>query len=266
MRKIAKIMLISLTLVLLISSLGVAAEESTLDKILDRGKLIVGTAPGYFPFEMIDDQGDVMGFDIDIAKAIAEKLDVELEVKNFQWAGVIPAIQSRKVDMIIAGMTITPERALKVTFSESYFDTGLAMLVNKENSEVESWSDLDKDSMKIGVCLGQTSDFYAEQFFENAEIRKYQGSERLAMAVTSGKVDAGIHDEPWVLIYAKKNPKNIFALTESRAKQSLGFALPKNDLVFKTWLDSFLTYYRQTPEYQQAYNYWFVDMPWLETK
>lgn len=245
---------------------ALAEEMTTLEKIKDREKIIIGTAPGYFPFEMIDNQGEVMGFDIDMAEAIADQLGVELEIKSFQWAGVIPALQTGKVDMLIAGMTITPKRALKVTFSQPYFDTGLAMLVNENVEGITSWKELDKKGVKIGVCLGQTSDFYAESYFENAEIVKYQGSENLALAVMSSKVEAGIHDEPWVLIAAQKNKEKTYAVTEVHAKQSLGLTLPYNDLEFKAWIDSFLTYYKQRPEYQQSYDYWFVDMPWLDQK
>jgi len=241
-----------------------AGEMTTLEKISERGKIIVGTAPGYFPFEMIDDNGEVMGFDIDMAEAIASELGVDLEIKSFQWSGVIPALQTGKVDMLIAGMTITPGRALKVTFSDPYFDTGLAMLVNNNVEGITSWEELDNEDSKIGVCLGQTSDFYAESYFQNAEIAKYQGSENLALAVMSGKVDAGIHDEPWVLIAAQKNKDKTYAVTEVHAKQSLGMTLPHNDLEFKVWIDSFLTYYKQRPEYQESYNYWFVDMPWMD--
>jgi len=251
-------------LILMLTGIAFASEVSVMEKIKERGKLIVGTTPGYFPFEMIDDEGKIIGFDVDIANAMAEELGVKVEIVNYQWAALISALQIGKIDIIIAGMTITPSRALKVSFSDSYFDCGLAMLVNKKHKGVKSWSELDKKGIKIAVSLGQTSDFYASKFFKNAEIKKFQGSEKIALAVTNGQVDAAIHDEPWVLVYAKKNPEKIFPLLEKHGLQSLGFAIPLNDFIFKTWLDSFLIYFKQSAEYKDLYDYWFINMPWLE--
>lgn len=251
-------------LILMLTGVAFASEVSVMDKIKERGKLIVGTDPGYFPFEMIDDKGKTVGFDVDIAKAVAKELDVNVEIVNYKWATLISALQMGKIDIIIAGMTITPSRALQVSFSIPYFDCGLAMLVNTKHEGIESWSELDKKGMKIAVCLGQTSDFYATKFFKNAEIKRFEGSEKIALAVTIGQVDAAIHDSPWVLTIAKRNPENKFPLLEEHGLQSLGFAIPLNDFAFKIWLDSFLVHFRQSAEYDDLYNYWFIDMPWLE--
>lgn len=260
----SKVLIVLVVMALAFSAVALAGEKSTLRMIQERGVLKVGTAPGYFPFEMIGDDGQIIGFDIDIARAIADALEVELEVVPFEWSGVIPALTTGKVDLIIAGMTITPKRALKVTFTNPYFKTGLAMVVNKKNKGVTSWADLDKEDKKIGVCLGQTSDFYAEKFFKKARILKYQGSENLALAVATGKVDAGIHDQPWILIRAKKHPDVMYALPEPQTVENLGIALPYNDLEFKVWLDTFLLDFLNSPKYKELYDYWFVDMPWMK--
>lgn len=250
-----------------VAALGVtqsaAAGKSTLELVKERGVLRVATAPGYFPFEMIDKDGKIIGFDIDMARAIAQELGVKLEVIPFEWAGIIPALTTGKADLIIAGMTITPQRAEKVSFTIPYFRTGQAMIVNKKHKGVKSWADMDKEGMKIGVNLGQTGDFAAEKFFKKAQIVKFQGSENLALAVATGKVDAGIHDQPWILITAKKHSGTMYALPEPQTVEDLGIALPHGDTEFKNWLDAFLKDFLNSPKYKELYNYWFIDMPWM---
>lgn len=256
--------LIIMGLVLILTSIVFASEVSVMDKIKERGKLIVGTAPGYFPFEMIDDKGKLIGFDIDIANIIAEELGVELELENYKFPTLISALQVGKIDIIIAGMTIIPSRALSATFTDPYFDNSLIMLIHNRHKGVKSWSELDKKGIKIAVPLAQTADLYASKFFKNAEIRRFEGEEKVALAVINGQVDATIHDESSGLIYAKRNPENIFPLLEEHCLQSAGFVIPLNDYAFKFWLDAFLVHFRQSVKYDDLYNYWFIDMPWLE--
>jgi polar amino acid transport system substrate-binding protein len=257
-------MLIIVGLILMLTGIAFAGDVSVMEKIKEREKLIIGTDPGYFPFEMVDNEGNIVGFDVDIAEAIATELGVELEVSVMQFRNLISALNMEKIDMIIAGMTITPGRALEATFSDSYFDCGLAMLVNEKHKGIKSWSELDKKGVVIAVSIGQTADFYSTKFFKNAEVRRIEGSQNCALAVSNGQVDAAVHDSPWVLVYAKKNPDHVFPLLEEHGLQSLGFAIPLNDYAFKIWLDSFLIHFKQSAEYEDLYDYWFISMPWLD--
>ena len=99
--------------------------------IKQRGKLIVGTATGYYPFEMVDKDGKLVGFDIDISKAFAKELGVEVEFQNYSFAGLIPAIQSGKIDIVLAGMAITDKRKEAIDYTDPYYMAGQAVLVNK---------------------------------------------------------------------------------------------------------------------------------------
>ncbi|MFS8581018.1 MAG: transporter substrate-binding domain-containing protein, partial [Novibacillus thermophilus] len=143
---------------------------STIDQVLDKGKLVVGTAPGYYPFEMKDMNGEFVGYDIDVAKAIAEALDVEVEFQQFGFDGLIPALQTGEIDMILAGMTIRGDRALSVSFSDPYHTTGQVVMLPKDDTDTKSWEDLDQPNKKIAVSLGTTGALLAKQIFQDAEI------------------------------------------------------------------------------------------------
>jgi polar amino acid transport system substrate-binding protein len=98
--------------------------------------LKVGTGAGYYPFEMLDKSGKIVGFDMDIAQAMADSLGVELEVVDFKdFDAILPALGAGQIDMILAGMTITPQRAQAVNFSQPYFQSGQSVLVNNKHKD-----------------------------------------------------------------------------------------------------------------------------------
>src|SRR5258706_7508683 len=121
---------------LLLCSSAIAAdqalwEKSTLNQVLRRGELRVGTEAGYMPFEMRDKQGNIIGFDIDLAKKMASVLKVKVTFVNTQWDGIIPALLTDKFDILMGGMTITAERNVQVNFSKPYVVIGQPGLLAK---------------------------------------------------------------------------------------------------------------------------------------
>ena len=108
----------------MMSGVAFADTPSTLDTVQKAKKIVIGSAPGYLPFEMMDKQGNFIGYDIDLGRAIAKSLGVEVEFRQFEFSGLIPALQTGDIDMFIAGMTIRGDRALAVSFSNPYYATG----------------------------------------------------------------------------------------------------------------------------------------------
>ena len=146
--------------------------DSTYDRIKSRGKLVVATSPSYFPFEIYNKENELIGYDIDVARFIAKELDVELELIPFEWDGIVPALTTKKVDVIIACMNITEERSKVVSFSKPYFTADLGLLINEKYKQagIHSWRDLDLQDIKIAVMQGTTAHFYAEKYFEKAQV------------------------------------------------------------------------------------------------
>lgn len=187
---------------------GGKGEESDVEKIKKRGKLIVGTSADFPPFEFVDEKtNEIVGFDIDIAKAIAEKLGVQLEVKDIKFDALIPALQNGEIDMIIAGMTITEERAKVADFSEPYFEADQAVLVKADNEEIKSADDL--AGKKIGVQSGTTGELWVDENLVKAgkvsedNVKRYNKFIEAILALKKGDVDAVVIDKPVAEAYAK---------------------------------------------------------------
>ncbi len=186
------------------------------------GTLKFGTAAVTEPMSFVDGDRNVVGFDIEFATYIAQKLGKQIELVNMEFGAMIPALISGKVDMVGAGLSITEERAKKVLFSESYYPSGLAVLVKDDSGKQEPAGkgklrtvDDIKDK-KIGVLLGSVYDGYATRTYPQAKVLQYQNVADLMVALQTGKVDGLFHDQSAVPDLLKSNPdfgvlaKNIF--------------------------------------------------------
>ena len=145
------------------------------------------TFPPYESYE----GNDIVGIDADIAKAIADKLGLKLEIQDMEFNSIITAVQSGKADLGLAGMTVTDERKQSVDFTDSYA-TGIQSVIVKEGSSIKSIDDL--KGKKIGVQLATTGDIYAKDDFGEENVEEYNKGADAVMALTSGKIDAVIID------------------------------------------------------------------------
>src|SRR5210317_2462845 len=135
-------LLIACLLALCVVLPGVAAAD-TLDDILERGTLRVGMEPGYMPFELTNKKGEIIGFDVDMAKRMAKAMDVKLELVSTAWDGIIPSLLTDKFDIIMSGMTVTQSRNLRVNFADPYIIVGQTILINKKlEGKIKSYKDL----------------------------------------------------------------------------------------------------------------------------
>jgi len=240
-------------------------QKGAVAEIQKKGKIVVGTATGYYPFEMADKQGQMVGYDIDVAKAIAKELGVTVEFQNYAFSGLIPAIQAKKVDIVIAGMTITDKRKEVVDFTDPYFVSGQALLVNKKNPNVKTWQDLDKPGNVIAVSMGTTADQTASTMFKQAEVKKFDGSALAGLALINGQATAVVHETPWVAIYHRLHTDTTYPILEPFSTENLGIAVPKGNPELVEYLNKFLKKFKDSPDYKKTHQYWFVDMPWWDS-
>ncbi|SIS91330.1 transporter substrate-binding domain-containing protein [Paracoccus saliphilus] len=167
---------------------GIAnAQEETLDVVTD---------PSFVPFEMMDqDSGEMVGFDMDIINEVAERAGFEVNLRTMDFNGIIPAVQTGNVDIAIAGITITDERAEIVDFSDPYYDSGLRLLVGADDDSIETVEDL--EGKTVATKIGSTSyDYLQENLGDSAEITPYPGSSDMYMALLGGSADAVFYDAP----------------------------------------------------------------------
>lgn len=160
----------------------------------ESNQLIVGTEAGFPPYEYLDGN-EVVGIDMDIAQAIADSMGKELVIKNMEFQGALAAVQSGKVDLVIAGVSIDDERKKVMDFSEEYVNSTEVVVVNKENPRVASLEDL--NDKIIGVQQGNIADFWASDK-ENVtpkEVKRYTKFAQASEDLKNGKIDCIVMDK-----------------------------------------------------------------------
>jgi len=239
-------------------------EQSTLNQIVKRGELRVGLEAGYMPFEMRDKKGDIIGFDVDLARLMARYMGVKLTLVNTQWDGIIPALLTDKFDVLMSGMTITLERNLRVNFADPYVVIGQTALLNKKiEAQVKSYKDLNDPKYTIATKLGTTGEIAAKKFMPNAKIKQYETEAECALEVRNGRADAFVYDLPYNAVYVAQNKDAVAILREPFTKEPLGWAVRKGDPDFLNWLNNFLTQVKSDGSYDALYGKWFEGTAWL---
>ena len=200
-------------------------------------KLTMATNAYFAPYEYYDGS-DIVGIDVDIAKAIADKLGMELEVVDIEFDSIITGVQTGKYDMGMAGMSVTDERKQSVDFSDSYA-TGIQAVIVKEGSEIKTADDLlaQGTSYKVGVQLSTTGDMYIGDDYEKAGkdaslITRFQSGNDAVTALASGKVDAVVIDNEPAKSYVAST-KGLQILDSKYAEEDYAICFAKNNTELK---------------------------------
>ena len=194
------------------------------------GILTVGTNAEFPPFEYVDDNGEPDGFDIALIKAIGEKLGVEVEVENMEFASLVSSIGS-KIDVSIAGMTVTDERKESVDFSDSYYEA-VQYVILPTDSEIATAEDL--VGKTIGVQLGTTGDFIASDDIEDTTVQQYNKAVDAVNDLLNGRVDCVIIDKNPALVFESRFEGQVVAVDGAQFEfgtEEYAIALPKGDTV-----------------------------------
>jgi len=171
---------------------GSSSSQSALAQIQENKKLVLGTSPDYPPFEFLVSEGgkgNVVGADIELAKKLAEKMGVELEIKTIDFDALIPALQSGKVDVVITGMSPTEERKKNIDFSDVYFQGKNGVIVKKGDAGKYKTED-DLKKAKLGVQKGSTQETYLKDTLKITDYKALTAVPDLVMDLKNGNVDA----------------------------------------------------------------------------
>ncbi|GFK95589.1 L-cystine-binding protein FliY [Fundidesulfovibrio magnetotacticus] len=218
------------------------SRNSQLTEIVNRKKLVVGMELKYPPFESTDAKGMPVGLDVDLARMIAKDLGVELEIKDMEWTGLIPALQTGKIDLIISGITGTLERAKTITFTSAYFTTGLcALLSSKRAPDLASVDALNDPKRVIAVKTGTTADIVASKRFPKATINRYKDESACVQEVVNGRADAFLYDQLSIARHAKEFPQATRALLKPFTYEPFCIAMRKGDFDLWNWLEMFVS-------------------------
>lgn len=206
---------------------GEEAEPAADSEALADGVLNVGTNAEFPPFEYVNDSGEPDGFDIALIKAIGEKMGVEVQVDNMEFAALVSSIGS-KIDVSVAGMTITDERMLTVDFSTPYYEA-VQYVILPEGSEIATADDL--KGKAIGVQLGTTGDFIAEEI-EDATTSQYNKAVDAVNDLINGRLDCVIVDKNPALVFEAKFEGQVTAVDGAQfgfEPEEYAIAIPKGD-------------------------------------
>ena len=255
-----------LTLVLALGLISSPAFADTFDDVKSRGVLRVGMEPGYMPFELTNQKGEIIGFDVDMAKKMAKKLGVKLELVSTAWDGIIPALITGKFDILMSGMTITEERAQTIDFANPYIIIGQTALIRKELAgEVKSYLDLNNAKYQVASKLGTTGEIASKKTFPKAQYLSYETEQEGIMEVVNGRIDAFIYDSPYnAVAFAEKSNGKLVFLDKPFTTEPLGWAIRKGNPKFMGFLNGFLAETRTNGTYNKIYNKWFKDDTWLK--
>ncbi|WDV45454.1 transporter substrate-binding domain-containing protein [Clostridiaceae bacterium M8S5] len=211
-----------LTILLIIIMIAIGAigcnkkEISKIDEIKEKGKLVLGTSASFPPYEFhkeINGKDEIIGFDIEIAKAIADELGVKLEIKDMDFGGLLGAMKADKIDIIVAGMTPTDERKKNVDFSKIYYTSKQCLIIN--NKDIDNIKTIeDVKNRTICVQKGSIQEEIAFKITDKENIKSLGKLSNVVMELLNGKVDAVIVGEPVAKSYVKKNPNLCIAEVE----------------------------------------------------
>jgi glutamine transport system substrate-binding protein len=191
---------------------------------------LVGTEPTFPPFEMVDENNKITGFDIDLIKAIAEDQGFKVEIQDLGFDSLVSAVQTGAIDIIASGLSITPERLEAVDFSEPYIDAGLSIAVQHNNETIKGLDDL--KGKVVAVQIGTTGADKANDLKEEGlikDIKYFNTVDVVMMELINGGVDAVINDLPVTEAYMAKQPNKIKVVGEVLESDSYGFAVRKGN-------------------------------------
>ncbi|MFP4483024.1 MAG: transporter substrate-binding domain-containing protein [Thermovirgaceae bacterium] len=249
---------LALSIVLALTLGGMArAQTSRLDEIVERGVVRVGTTGDYKPFTYLDEEtGEYEGIDVDMAKALANGLGVELELVPTTWKEIVTGIVEGKYDVAMGGISKKLARQMQVFFTIPYLETGKAPITLKENVEkFQTLEQIDREDVTAIVNPGGTNEQFARENLKKAKIIVHDDNVTIFDQIVAGKADLMITDAVETLVQeqmhpelAAVNPDKPFTFTE------FGYMLPRGDIIFKEWLDLWLHTAIKTGEFQEVFD------------
>jgi arginine/lysine/histidine transporter system substrate-binding protein len=233
MKKGISIFLMSILLLGVLAACGTSENDSNNgagQKDENKKVLIMGTSADYPPFEYVDTakSDQIIGFDVDIANAIAKKLGYKVQVKDIDFNGLIPAIEAGQVDFVLSGMTPTEERKKNVDFSDVYYEAK-NMIVSKKDSKIKTIDDL--KGKTLGVQLASIQEGEAKKMAETIDV-KVENRNRIpeiVQEIKAGRFDAAMIEDTVAKGYFKKNPDlGGFTMESSEQEAGSAIAFPKD--------------------------------------
>ncbi len=266
-RQRLSVLLASLTLLAGCAQLGsgALAGSPTLDRILSRGELVVGTAANMPPLNMTTRAGEVIGMEPDLAQYLAYTMGVELRLETLPFTELLGALEAGSVDIVLSGMTITPKRNLKVAFAGPYFVSGKCVLTKRQAlASIQSAADLTSANLTFTALAGSTSEEFVERLIPGARLLPAVDYEAGIQRVLSGEADAMFADYPFCLVSHARYPnEGLVSVITRLTYEPLGIALPANDPLLLNFVENLLQGLELSGRLAELEARWFQNADWL---
>jgi polar amino acid transport system substrate-binding protein len=260
--------LLVIALSLLFAQLSAAGEiqkkiaaESTIEQIAKSGTIRVGMDV-FVPWAMKNNKGELIGFEIDVARQLAEDMGVKVEFVPTKWSGIIPALIAGKFDVIIGGMGVTPKRNLKINFTNPYYYSSQGLLANVKKSKGFAITDFNSPSVDIAARLGSNAALAAKQNFPLAKLRLFDDEPAAVQEVRNGRVHAMVGSQPLPAHQAAENPELFTVYSEQLMKEPICFGLRKGDVDTLNFFNNWIEIVKSKGWVAERYSYWFESTVW----
>ncbi|BAS26377.1 transporter substrate-binding domain-containing protein [Limnochorda pilosa] len=240
--------------VALLALAGILVAALALPGALAQEKVVVGTDTAFVPFEFFQD-GTYVGFDIDLIHAIAQEAGFEVQLMPMNFQGIIPGLQARSLDLAIAGITITEERAQVVDFSDPYYDAGQIIAVRAGDASIQGPEDL--KGRRVAAKIGTTGARTAVELVGEANVKQFDNNADTYQELVNGGVDAVINDLPSTLYYIQTEGRGrVKTVGDLLTGEQYGIAAPKGSPLIPR-INEALARLRENGTYDRLYQKWF---------
>lgn len=232
-------------------------------QILASHKLRIGTYLAA-PYAVKDTTGKLTGSEVDIGERLAKDMGVTPDIRIYEWEQLLPALQRGEIDIIVAGLSVTPQRALQVYFSNPYASSGVSIATNtKLTSGFSSLESLNKPEVAIGVLPGSISEQVARDIFSKASIKTFPDEAQAEAALVKGLLHAFVRSEPGPRFLALKHPKEVdVPISRPLLSTREAFAVRRGDSDFVNFLNAWIVAREADAWLTSTRKYWFESLDW----
>jgi polar amino acid transport system substrate-binding protein len=218
------------------------------------------------PLNMTTKEGELIGYEVDLAKAMAKAMGVRAKLEVIPFAELLPALQSGKIDLILSNMTITPARNLKVAFVGPYFTSGKAFMTKiKTIAMADEAVDIDAKSTKLVALKGSTSQAFVEKVIPDATLVTANDYDEAVNMVLEDKVHAMVADYPICVVSIFRYPnKGLLSVVTTLTYEPIGVGVPAGDPLLVNWVENFMGIAEEIGLLQELKEKWLLRADWLQ--
>jgi polar amino acid transport system substrate-binding protein len=247
MKKIYLFLIPMALIALLLAGCAKKEPANRLEAVEDAGKIVVGTSADYEPWEYKDEADEFVGIDMEIMLEIGKRMGVEVEFQDMAFDTLVAAVETGKIDCVIAAMGATDERKQKVDFSVTYYAGKNAMVAMKESGITIGEDGLDAGNYKIGTQSGTLMAYWIEEnlispgLMDEADVLLYERAEQVFLDLQAGRIDIGISDLEPAKVFLSTEPNAEIVWTGAMDPSGQAIAIMKGESELKAEIDKHLT-------------------------